>query len=71
LTLNSAFVDLGPKVFGPGMAYVALGRVKSLDGLHLLNFCKKSVISSSAVHQEMVRLRDNKIVSEIIEANEE
>jgi hypothetical protein len=36
LSLNSAIIDLSNKVFSPGMAYVALSRVRSLSGLHLI-----------------------------------
>ena len=35
LSLNSAIIDLSNKVLSPGMAYVALSRVRSLDGLYL------------------------------------
>ena len=35
LSLNSAIIDLSNKVFSPGMAYVALSRVQSLDGSRL------------------------------------
>jgi ATP-dependent DNA helicase PIF1 len=33
LTLQEAVVELGPKDFSPGLAYVAISRVKSLQGL--------------------------------------
>ena len=36
LSLDSAIIDLSSKVFSPGMAYVALSRVRSLSGLHLI-----------------------------------
>jgi ATP-dependent DNA helicase PIF1 len=37
-TLNSAIIDLGRNVFESGQSYVALSRVKSLDGLYLTAF---------------------------------
>ena len=36
LSLDSAIIDLSDQVFAAGMAYVALSRVRSLSGLHLL-----------------------------------
>lgn len=41
MTLETAFIDLN-KVFAPGQAYVALSRLKSLDGLYLKNLRKNS-----------------------------
>lgn len=41
-TLNSAIIDL-QNVFAPHMIYVALSRVKSLEGLTLLNFNPKKI----------------------------
>ncbi len=38
MTLDLCIMDLGYKVFTAGQMYVALSRVKSLDGLYLLNF---------------------------------
>jgi ATP-dependent DNA helicase PIF1 len=41
-TLQSAEIDLGNDVFECGQTYVALSRVKSLDGLYLTSFdCSK------------------------------
>jgi ATP-dependent DNA helicase PIF1 len=37
-TLESAEIDIGSSVFAPGQTYVALSRVKSLDGLYLRSF---------------------------------
>jgi len=34
-TLDSAYIDLGDNVFAEGQSYVALSRVKSLEGLYL------------------------------------
>jgi len=48
LSLDCAIVDLSNKVFCAGMAYVALSRVRSLDGLYLTDFDPASIIVSSA-----------------------
>ena len=57
LSLNSALMDLSQKVFAPGMAYVALSRVRTLEGVHLINFSKESVIVSKESLHEVNRLR--------------
>ena len=46
LSLDSSVVDLSEKVFGTGMAYIALSRVRNLSGLHLIKFYPNSVIVS-------------------------
>ena len=38
LSLDRAMMDLSGEVFSPGMAYVALSRVKRLENLHLIAF---------------------------------
>jgi ATP-dependent DNA helicase PIF1 len=38
LTLENAVIDIGSNVFADGQTYVALSRVKSLDGLYLTSF---------------------------------
>ena len=57
LSLDSALMDLSNKVFVPGMAYVALSHVRTLDGVHLIGFNKASVIVSGDSLQEVNRLR--------------
>ena len=43
LSLDCAIVDLSDRVFSAGMPYVALSRVRSLSGLHLIEFHSKSL----------------------------
>ena len=57
LSLDSAVIDLGPSMFEDGMAYVALSRVRTLDGVALLDLVAGKIKTSKLVHQEMVRLR--------------
>ena len=38
LTLDRAIIDVGNKIFEAGQTYVALSRIKSLEGLYLENF---------------------------------
>ena len=38
LTLDNAIIDIGSNIFAYGQTYVALSRVKSLDGLYLTHF---------------------------------
>ena len=56
LSLDAAVIDLGVNVFEPGMAYVALSRVRTLGGLALLNFEPTKVKANKRVHEEMERL---------------
>ena len=57
LTLDEIVVDLeGGNRFNPGQAYVAFSRVKTLQGLRLLNFHPSVIKTSSKVCEEMVRL---------------
>ena len=57
LSLNCAIIDLSNKVFSPGMAYVALSRVRSLDGLYLTDFDPSSIMVSNSCLEEINRLR--------------
>jgi len=42
-SLESAEIDVGSSVFAPGQTYVALSRVKSIDGLYLKSFSKRHI----------------------------
>ena len=54
----------GGKRFNPGQAYVAFSRVKTLNGLHLLNFEPSAIKASSKVCDEMSRL-SSKVVQDV------
>ena len=57
LSLDCAIVDLSDKVFSPGMAYVAVSRVRTLQGLHLFAFDPKSIMVSTSCLNKINRLR--------------
>jgi ATP-dependent DNA helicase PIF1 len=48
-TLDCAEIDLGERVFADGQAYVALSRVKSLNGLFLRTFRRTAIRASPSV----------------------
>uniref|UniRef100_A0A1X7U662 DNA helicase Pif1-like 2B domain-containing protein n=1 Tax=Amphimedon queenslandica TaxID=400682 RepID=A0A1X7U662_AMPQE len=58
-SLDTAIIDLSTDVFGDGMAYVALSRVRTLNGLHLLSFDPLFVKVSNPCINEINRLRTN------------
>ena len=55
LSLDCATVDLSSNVFATGMAYVALSRVRTLTGLHLLAFDPKSIKVSRECIEEVFK----------------
>ena len=57
LSLKCVLADLGKSVFSPGMAYVCLSRVTSLDGLHHLNLLAQKIKASKSAIEEYVGLR--------------
>ena len=59
LTLDEIVVDMKGGRFSPGQAYVAFSRVRTLEGLHILNFNPKAIKKSIDVQNEMVRLSSN------------
>ena len=56
LMLNEIVVDMKGGHFGPGLAYVAFSSVKTLSGLHLLNFNPTAITCNKKVKEEMERL---------------
>lgn len=48
-TLDSAYIDLGDNVFADGQSYVALSRVKQLDGLFLSEFNPRRIRANKNV----------------------
>ena len=57
LSLDCAIVDLSCEVFSDGMAYVALSRVRSLDGLFITTFDPQSIRVSMSSLGEVNCLR--------------
>ena len=57
LSLQNVVTDIGNSVFSCGQIYVALSRVTSLDGLHLINFDPSCVIASEEAIIEYNRLK--------------
>lgn len=60
LTLDKAFIDIGNNIFECGQTYVALSRVKSLDGLYLKNIN----IHKIKAHSKVVKFYKNNMISE-------
>mgnify|MGYP001580592362 CR=1 FL=1 len=42
-TLDYAVCDLGPSIFSPGQAYVALSRVRNIECLYIIEFSERSI----------------------------
>lgn len=59
-TLDCAAIDIGQTVFEYGQTYVALSRVRSLDGLYLLNFNASKIRANPKViaFYKSLKLRD-------------
>jgi hypothetical protein len=58
-SLDAAVIDLGPKMFTTGMAYVALSRLRDINGLAIVGLHPKSTgfASSKSAIKEISRLR--------------
>ena len=50
LTLDEIVVDMTGGNFSPGQVYVAFSQVKSLSGLHILNFNPNAIRTNAKVH---------------------
>lgn len=51
VTLDNAIIDIGSNIFADGQTYVALSRVKTLDGIYLTSFDYKKIKCNSLVRQ--------------------
>ena len=56
VSLDCAIVDLSSNVFCSGMAYIAISRVRTLEGLHLTAFDSKSISVNNSCLKEVNRL---------------
>ena len=52
LSLDVAVIDLGPRMFEDGMAYVALSRVRTLEGVALLDLVAAKITKSKAASKD-------------------
>jgi len=57
LSLDRALLDIGSSVFTKGQAYVGLSRVKTLDGVHLINIDPSQIKAQESSIVEYNRLR--------------
>lgn len=51
MSLDNALIDIGSSTFTCGQAYVALSRLKTLSGVHLINFDPSKI---KALHPAIV-----------------
>lgn len=61
VTLDKAYIDIGNQIFECGQSYVALSRVKSLDGLYLKNFDFTKIKVNKKV-QEFYTILENLVI---------
>ena len=58
-TLESAEMDIGKSIFEKGQVYVALSRVKSLEGLYIKSLAVNRIETSEKVHNYMNKIIDS------------
>uniref|UniRef100_A0A6C0CEJ1 HRDC domain-containing protein n=1 Tax=viral metagenome TaxID=1070528 RepID=A0A6C0CEJ1_9ZZZZ len=51
LTLEAAIIDIGKDIFADGQSYVALSRLKSLDGIYLINYDHNKFMTNPKVKE--------------------
>lgn len=68
MTLTAAVIDLGRNIFAEGQAYVALSRVRSLEGLYLLDFDPSRIRANPRVTAFYEQIVENKESVASIEA---
>ena len=64
LTLQCALIDLGKTIFAQSQAYVALSRLNSIAGLHLINFDPRKILINTSSLEEYVRLGSKSGISQ-------
>jgi ATP-dependent DNA helicase PIF1 len=69
-TLDVAEIDAGSNIFECGQTYVALSRVKSLEGLYLTSYDAKKIRINKKVQEFYTGLNEVKSVSEVIAKSE-
>lgn len=57
LSLDNAVIHLGSDVFEKGMAYVALSRVRTIQGLFILSLDPSRIVANDIVIDEYERLK--------------
>ena len=57
-TFESATVDCGVKLFAPGQSYVAVSRLKTLNGINFTKFDENSIVVNKPALIEYNRLRE-------------
>ena len=57
LSLDSAVISLDKTLFQAGQAYVALSRVRSLEGVHITTICPQRIYAAPSVLKEYDRLK--------------
>jgi len=74
-TLTMAEMDIGQSIFEYGQTYVALSRIKSLDGLYLSAFHREKIAANPKVKTfydsiPKLEMKSNKSTSELLETDD-